>query len=225
MTKAKGPANRTRLSRERREREIVAAARKIFEARGYEDATIAEIADAVGVVEGTVLHYFRSKRALMARVIEGFYEEVIDIIENGASGISGAENKLRYVIHSHLTFLTENARLCTVIISESRNTQHDLLDKVRDYNRHYTNIVVNIVREGKRCGDIHEKVSPALVRNVVFGTIEHYLWDMMSGHPLESAQEVGEQLTRLIFNGIVESNESTKSEVNKLILKLNTLIS
>lgn len=59
----------SRQSREYRQQEILKAAREVFERCGYEDATISEIADSIGVVEGTVLHYFQNKRTLMARVI------------------------------------------------------------------------------------------------------------------------------------------------------------
>lgn len=224
LTKAKKTNGRTRLSRDRREKEIIAAARSVFESRGYEDATIAEIAEAVGVVEGTVLHYFRSKRALMSKVIENFYQEITGAMENGVDAISGAQNKLRYVAHTHMAFLQDNAELCTVILSESRGSQKELLETVHDFNRRYTNVVVNIIREGKANGEIAEHISPILVRNVVFGAIEHYLWDIVAGNKRESNNEIADQLTRLVFNGVIESPDSSKGEINHLILKLNKLM-
>jgi len=38
--------------------------------RGYENATTAEIAARAGVVEGTIYHYFASKRELLIRILE-----------------------------------------------------------------------------------------------------------------------------------------------------------
>ena len=224
VTKTKKPGTRTRLSREHREKDIVSSARKVFISRGYEDATIAEIADAVGVVEGTVLHYFKSKRALMVKVIEEFYEEITATMEGGVSGISGAQTKLRYIIHTHMSLLDNNSDLCTVILNESRGAQTELLEKVHDFNRRYSNVVINVVREGKQSGEITESASPVLIRNVVFGAIEHYLWDIVAGTKRESSETIADQLTHLVFNGIISSPENSRGEINHLINKLNKLI-
>lgn len=65
-----------RQSREARVRDILNAAREVFEARGYEKATVAEIASRVGIVEGTVFSYFPSKRVLVLKVMEQFYHQI-----------------------------------------------------------------------------------------------------------------------------------------------------
>ncbi|WP_269620563.1 TetR/AcrR family transcriptional regulator [Zhongshania sp. BJYM1] len=222
--KTKNASTRTRLSREHREKEIIAAARIVFIHRGYELATIAEIADSVGVVEGTVLHYFKSKRALMVKVIEEFYEEITAAMESGVSAISGAQNKLRYIIHTHISLLHNNSDLCTVILNESRGSQTELLEKVHNFNRRYSNVVINVVREGKQSGEIADSASPVLIRNVVFGAIEHYLWDLVAGTKREDAELIADQLTQLIFYGIVQKPENSRGEINHLISKLNKLI-
>jgi AcrR family transcriptional regulator len=56
---------RTNESREK----ILAAARDVFAAKGFERTTIDEIADAAGVAKGTVYYSFTSKSALYAGVI------------------------------------------------------------------------------------------------------------------------------------------------------------
>ena len=224
MSKIKKTGTRTRLSREQRQEEIIRAARKVFEKQGYEASTIADIAEEVGVVEGTVLHYFKTKRALMAKVIEEFYSSITETMENGVSRIHGTRNRIRYVVHTHMSFLQDNADLCTVILNESRGSQTELLDKVHKLNKRYTNVVVNIVREGKEKGEIADFASPILVRNVVFGAIEHYLWDLVSGTRREDIDDVSDQITQLVYSGIVNRPDNINGEVNELIVKLNNLL-
>lgn len=215
---------RTRLSREQRQQDIVNAARKIFESQGYESATIANIAADIGVVEGTVLHYFKTKRALIVKVIEEFYSEITQSLEEGLAGVNGARNKLRYIIFSHMTFLQENAALCTVILNESRGTNPELLQKVHKLNRRYTNVVINTVKEGKEIGEIADFASPVLVRNVVFGSIEHYLWDLVSGSRHDDVDAVADQITQLVYSGIMKRPDEFNSDVNRLISKLNKMM-
>ena len=53
------------------------AARRVFTARGYTSATVAEVATAAGVAVPTVYKLYRSKRGLLAAVIEGWRSEFV----------------------------------------------------------------------------------------------------------------------------------------------------
>jgi AcrR family transcriptional regulator len=56
---------------------VTRAARRVFTARGYSPATIAEVAKAAGVAVPTVYKLYRSKRGLLAAVIEGWRSEFV----------------------------------------------------------------------------------------------------------------------------------------------------
>ncbi len=56
---------------------VTRAARRVFTARGYSSATIAEVAKAAGVAVPTVYKLYRSKRGLLAAVIEGWRSEFV----------------------------------------------------------------------------------------------------------------------------------------------------
>lgn len=53
-----------------REEQILLAAQKIFLKKGYFGTTIDDIAAEIGVVRGTVLHYYSSKEKLMEAVLK-----------------------------------------------------------------------------------------------------------------------------------------------------------
>ncbi len=59
-----------------RRQEIIAAARQVFGAEGYERATLAQVAKSAGVCAGTVSHYFGSKAELFEAMVteEAFAE-------------------------------------------------------------------------------------------------------------------------------------------------------
>ncbi|MDE6387697.1 MAG: TetR/AcrR family transcriptional regulator [Lachnospiraceae bacterium] len=58
--------NDTRLRKQR----ILKSARKVFLEKGFHGATIDDIAIEEGVVRGTILHYYKSKKLLMEAVLE-----------------------------------------------------------------------------------------------------------------------------------------------------------
>jgi AcrR family transcriptional regulator len=63
-----------------RERRIIAAARRLFDRKGYADTAMEEIADRAGVAVGTLYNYFPSKDELLLAILR---RETDAIIESG----------------------------------------------------------------------------------------------------------------------------------------------
>ena len=56
--------------------EIIAAAAKVFQTKGYHAATVQDIADAVGVTKPAVLHHFPSKEHIRQAVLDGILAHI-----------------------------------------------------------------------------------------------------------------------------------------------------
>lgn len=68
---------RTVKKPEERRREIVGAARELFEAGDYASTTMRDVMDRLGIAKGTIYHYFSSKEALLEAVVENIIDEDI----------------------------------------------------------------------------------------------------------------------------------------------------
>lgn len=62
-------ATRVRLTPEIRRRQIIDAARSLYDKRPYEDVSTRELAEAAGVARGLINHYFGDKRELFLEVM------------------------------------------------------------------------------------------------------------------------------------------------------------
>src|ERR1700694_3570765 len=71
---------RRQLQKMDRERRIIAAARRLFDRKGYADTAMEEIADRAGVAVGTLYNYFPSKDDLLLAILR---RETDAIIESG----------------------------------------------------------------------------------------------------------------------------------------------
>ena len=60
-----------------RRQEIVATARQLFQVKEYEQTTMQDVMDQLGIAKGTIYHYFKSKEELLEAVIENIVEEDI----------------------------------------------------------------------------------------------------------------------------------------------------
>jgi TetR/AcrR family transcriptional regulator, cholesterol catabolism regulator len=74
--------NTRKAQAEERRLQIMETALKVFAARGFKTASIKDIAEAAGISQGLMYHYFSSKEALLAATIKqySFLEELRGIL-------------------------------------------------------------------------------------------------------------------------------------------------
>ncbi len=63
---------------EERRLEIVKAARCLLQTKEYDQATMQDVIESVGIAKGTIYHYFKSKKELLEVVIDDIVEECIN---------------------------------------------------------------------------------------------------------------------------------------------------
>jgi AcrR family transcriptional regulator len=194
------PTPRARRRADRR-REILEAAREIFSKKGFQRASMAEIAARVGVVEGAIYKHFASKRDLLFETIRGYYAPLIESTREELAGIQGTRNRLRFVIWRQLRGFAEEPGFCRLIIEEIRPRSDYHESVIRELNRESTSVALGIIQEGVDAGELREDLSPATIRDVIYGGIEHLAWKALSGRgPLE-VERLADELTELIWRG------------------------
>jgi len=219
------PAPRTRRAADRR-REILDAAREVFAAKGYESASMAEIAARVGIVEGALYKHFASKRELLFEATRHFYEPLLERTRQQLSGVRGTRNRLRFVIGRQLESFVEHPDVCRLIIHEIRPHGDYARSVVRDLNREAASLLLQILEEGRQEGLLREDVSPALVRDVVFGGVEHLAWKVLCGQGVLDVDRLADEFTDLVLIGIervARSEAAASDEVGRLRAQVDRL--
>lgn len=191
-----------RMPRDRRAEEIERAAREVFCEMGFEAASTAEIAARAGVAEGTLYKHFQSKRALLFRVLETWYRSMMSDYRAHLSLIQGTRSKLHYIVSRHLRALKEDADLARLSYHEVRHSGDYYQSKLYELNREYTQVFVEVCREGMASGELRADVPLGLLRDLVFGGIDH----LISGHLFNQREldieRAATDLLQLIFGGI-----------------------
>jgi AcrR family transcriptional regulator len=67
--------------RQARQEQILEAARKVFATQGFHNTRMSDIAQATGVSQGTLYHYFNSKDELFLAVLNVWSEQIKSIVE------------------------------------------------------------------------------------------------------------------------------------------------
>lgn len=198
------PLNRRapRLAREARVEGILGAAREVFCERGYENTAVAEIAARLGVAEGTVFKYFETKRELLLQVLAQWYEQMAADYARDLKGVRGPRARLRWLIWRHLRSIRQSPQLCRLMFREVRSGQDYPGSRLHALNRRYTELLVGVLREGAKSGEFRADLPLPLLRDVVYGGIEHHAWKYLSGRGGLDADCIADQLTALLCEGL-----------------------
>lgn len=198
----------SRLSPEKRTADILVAAREVFAERGYNDTVMSEIAERAGVVEGSIYRYFRNKRDLMFRMAEAWFEEMIADDATTLVAISGTQNRLRFVIHRHLTSIHNQPDMSRLVFQHLRPEPDYRETRLFALNRTYTARVIEVIEAGIAAGEVRPGVSPSLVRDAIFGSIEHRTWAFLRNEGDFDPDTLAEQVLDLVWNGLQTPHEA-----------------
>ncbi|HWT36517.1 MAG TPA: TetR/AcrR family transcriptional regulator [Paraburkholderia sp.] len=230
VARAEVPASRRQPAgrkSQQRVKEILQAGRDVFSEKGYDRATTAEIAQRLGISEATVFSYFRGKRELCARVIGDWYDEIIEAIESGLPRDGSIRQQFAFIVRTHLRLMLVNGTgLCALVLSEGRTRQHELSEELTGLQRRYTAPLMRVLSQGQQTGQVRSDMPLRLLRSLVFGPMEHVLWDAALGNRRTDIDATADRLIDVLWSALQPPDASLdalvqfRQEVNEATRRL-----
>ncbi|MBU2054790.1 MAG: TetR/AcrR family transcriptional regulator [Proteobacteria bacterium] len=160
-----------------RRTEILDQAARIFAAKGFHSATVADIANASGFAIGTLYQFFESKEKLYAAVLTEklgmMYAETQKAVEDEPELLK----KIEVLVTSQFRFVENNTEFCSIFIrgdylSLSEGSKELRERMIKDYAV-YVSFVAGVMRKGIRAG-VLKKMDPSLMADALMGIINSY---------------------------------------------------
>jgi len=163
---------RKSLAEIRRE-EIINAFLKILSEKGFENATVREIAQEAGCTHRMLHHYFSTKEALIIAAIEDFVASYAPGLEEKLSVCHSPTEKIRSFFQ---WFMNPEgfdvAQLRSWIQTWALSTNHPaILDAVKNWYGRIKGIIAEIVREGIEEGEFRD-VNPQTAAELILESSE-----------------------------------------------------
>jgi len=143
-------------------------ARQLFLEHGFEDTTVAQIAEAADVAQGTFFNHFPSKQAVLAEMTSEALDRITGFADCVAKEIAQARGLARDVL---LELMRTGA---------SAGEAYPYLERVHEP-------FTAILREGQAKGEVRADLDAAFLAEMVVGALQVGVtnWLVDPGYPLE----------------------------------------
>src|ERR1700687_422721 len=181
---------------------ILDAAKGAFADKGFAGTSTAGISRIAQISDGLVYRYFRNKRELLYEVLRKFYERILLDLETQVFKHGAFSARLEALIRRHLEVFVSDTDLCRLFISEVRTASDYEGSSIQELNRLYTSVLIRIVKDAVKTGEVKPDVNPKLLRDVIFGAIEHLAWRHVNGKGQLRVTQTARDLMIMLTSGI-----------------------
>ncbi|OHC71594.1 MAG: hypothetical protein A3H93_00790 [Rhodocyclales bacterium RIFCSPLOWO2_02_FULL_63_24] len=182
----------TEATAERRQL-ILAAAAQLFGERGYNGASVRDLAQQVGLLPGSVYHHFPSKEELFVEVHREGFRQLIADVEAAIGREADPWRRLELACTAHIHALVEGNSISTVTgVSLFSLHEPRLKRRLQGDRDRYEEIFVRLIGDLELPGGIDR----TLLRMFLFGALN---WTLIWFRPgKKKPQEIARQMVTMI---------------------------
>jgi len=190
-----------------KKRKILNSAIKIFGDKGFQNATIAEIAKEAGIGDATIYEYFKNKEDILLAIPVEITKELIPQIHDHMMGIKGALNKLRKFIWWWLNYVEKNPGYGSIVLLELKTSKTYVSTEAYQAARNFYQILLDIIQEGQEEGTIKKEINIYLARSLCVGAMEHIIIRWLLKDRRYSLIQYADELADLLIDSLKSTDE------------------
>lgn len=181
---------------------MLAAAVGVFYERGYSDATVQDIANALGILKGSIYHYIDTKEDLLFRLLESVHADVGKILESvGAETDLSPLERLLYV-RRQVAYNLDNIQPISVYYHDIDRLSPDRLKPIMAQRHQHERFVADLIKAAQEDGTADPSLDARLLRNCVFATvIWTYRWYKPGGRA--GKETIADVCSAFVLRGVV----------------------
>lgn len=205
--------NRT-STRQRRD-EVIDVATRVFHEKGYSAASIQDVADALGMLKGSLYYYIDSKEDLLFTIIEQVHRDTMERLEHWLTIEADTLVKLRAFLRWQVLTYCRDFRKVGVFLHDFRSLSPERQQVILDARDRYDQILRELIRQGQAEGSIAADADPKLTAMAVFGMMNWIStwWD--DGGP-NTPEEVAKQFCDFALAGLTPPSSGSRGDLGLL---------
>jgi AcrR family transcriptional regulator len=190
--------------RRNRDQEMMAAALKLFAKKSYPATSVQDLADAIGVLKGSIYHYIGSKEDLLFRIFNEAHVENEALMEEVSSLEVEPLEKLRAYLERSLKITLDNIERTTLYFRDWRHLTGERRDILVRHRAQYDRFLRSLIEDVYRQHGITDHVDLKHISSFVIGGT-NWIADWFRPDRGECIDGIAADYTELALAGILGS--------------------
>jgi len=193
----------TTTESKRKLREICRIAARVFYEKGYDGASMQDIAKAVGLTKAGLYHHVGSKDRLLFEIMNYGMDILDETVLQKVKDIQDPREKLRQTIMGHIDLIVRaRDQEITVILHENRSLKGALRKKINARKREYIHYLEGLIAQVQERSTGASLLSPRLAAFALLGMVNWlYQWFRPEGPTKQN--ELTETYVDFFFRGLL----------------------
>ena len=184
-----------------RRAEIVRAAAETFYRKGYDATTTQDIAEAVGMLKGSLYYYISAKEDLLYEIISEVHEVWANNLERHEIMDGEPLTRIWAFVHNNVVGNAENLVSSAVFFRDFGALTGKRREHILELRDVHDNTLRELIREGQLAGGVRAEVDPKVAATGIL-TMCNALYHWYRPEGALSAKDVADQYADLAVGGI-----------------------
>ena len=180
----------------------IEAAAKVFADKGFHGATTQDIAHEMGIQQGSLYYYFKSKEAALQEVCEYGFDVYVERMKKICSKEQPFEAKILAIITSHLTNYSQKDSAMKVHNEQRLYLPAERRTRIKQLGSSYRQLLEQTLTQGVQEGVVREDIDTHFIAYSIIGMCNSWGANLIRDESLNLFETI-EQCADLILVGTV----------------------
>ncbi len=191
--------------------QAIRAAAAVFAEKGFHGASTKDIAERIGIKQGSLYYYFKSKEEALGEVCLYGIEDYVQRMDGIAAGDQPFEAKLLATVTSHLSSYRERNEALKVHNDERLYLPEEKRQKLHKLGSGYRKSLQGIFQEGVANGELRESIDCHFAAQAVIGICNAW-GDIIVREPDLDIFDITQKCVDLLLNGFCERRKNARQD-------------
>ncbi|KUL41426.1 TetR/AcrR family transcriptional regulator [Actinoplanes awajinensis] len=183
---------------------LIRLAADLFAEKGFRATTVREIADAAGILSGSLYHHFDSKESIGDEILRGFLDDVLDGYRQAVADVDDPRVAIERMVRSSTAALSRHRAALTMLQNDwAYFSAQERFAYLRTAMKEIEQTWIDQLERGKQDGQFRADLDARLI----YRLLRDILWIPTSWKQAQgkswTTDEVVDGLLRLLFDGVV----------------------
>lgn len=181
--------------------DVIDAAVREFNQRGYEATSMGHVASVLGISKSALYHHISSKEEILELAVNRAQDALDGVVDRAEASADSPGEKVRALISGSIEVLCADQESVTLLLRLRGNSELEL--RALQRRRELTRRVIPLIDAAQASGEIRTDLDTGVLTRLMFGTVNSVIeWYEVGGRL--SPEEIARHAVVLLFSGAAQ---------------------